>query len=42
VRRVKALLGLNLIVSPSHEAFLPDVPPENVRAPAEAALEDMD
>jgi len=30
----------NLIVSPSHEAILPDVPPENVRALAEAAIED--
>ena len=40
VRRVKALLGPNLIVSPSHEAILPDVPPANVRALAEAALED--
>jgi len=39
VRRVKALLGPNLIVSPSHEALLPNVPPENVLAMAEAALE---
>jgi uroporphyrinogen decarboxylase len=39
VRRVKKLLGPNLIVSPSHEAILPNVPPENVRALAEAALE---
>lgn len=39
VRRVKALLGPNLIVSPSHEALLPNVPPENVKAMAEAALE---
>ncbi len=39
VRRVKALLGPRLIVSPSHEAILPDVPPANVQAMAEAALE---
>jgi uroporphyrinogen decarboxylase len=39
VRRVKKLLGPNLIVSPSHEAILPNVPPANVQALAEAALE---
>ncbi|MHB1460915.1 MAG: uroporphyrinogen decarboxylase family protein [Armatimonadota bacterium] len=39
VRRVKALLGPRLIVSPSHECLLPNVPPENVLAMAEAALE---
>lgn len=39
VRRVKDLLGPWLIVSPSHEALLPNVPPENVQAMAEAALE---
>jgi len=39
VRRVKELLGPRLIVSPSHEAVLPNVPPENVEAMAEAALE---
>ena len=39
VRRVKGLLGPCLIVSPSHEALLPNVPPENVRAMAEAAIE---
>ncbi len=39
VRRVKGLLGPRLIVSSSHEAMLPDVPPENVEAMAEAALE---
>jgi uroporphyrinogen decarboxylase len=37
VKRVKDLLGPNLIVSPSHEAILPDVPPWNVAAMAEAA-----
>jgi uroporphyrinogen decarboxylase len=40
VRRVKALLGPSLIVSPSHEALLPNVPPANVLAMAEAALEE--
>lgn len=39
VRRVKSLLGPNLIISPSHEAILPNVPPQNVQALAEAALE---
>ena len=37
VRRVKSLLGPNLVVSPSHEALLPNVPPENVLAMAEEA-----
>ena len=36
--RVKRLLGPNLIVSPSHEALLPNVPYENVKAMAEEAL----
>ena len=40
VRRVKRALGPNLIVSPSHEAILPNVPPENVAAMADAARED--
>lgn len=39
VRRIKSVLGPHLIVSPSHEAILPDVPPRNVAAMAEAALE---
>jgi len=39
VRRVKKLLGPNLIVSPSHEALLPNVPPENIEAMAKAAVE---
>lgn len=39
VQRVKSLLGPNLIVSPSHEAILPNVPPENVEALARAAFE---
>lgn len=39
VRRVKGLLGPRLIVSPSHEALLPNVPPANLQALAEAAVE---
>jgi uroporphyrinogen decarboxylase len=39
VRRVRDLLGPNLIISPSHEALLPNVPPANVAAMAEAAVE---
>jgi len=39
VRRVKDILGPCLIVSPSHEAILPNVPPENIQAMAEAAVE---
>ena len=39
VRRVRDLLGPCLILSPSHEALLPDVPPQNVEAMAQAALE---
>jgi uroporphyrinogen decarboxylase len=39
VRRIKKTLGPHLIVSPSHEALLPNVPPQNVAAMAEAALE---
>ena len=39
VRRVKRLLGPRLIVSPSHEALLPNVPPRNLEAMAEAAIE---
>jgi uroporphyrinogen decarboxylase len=37
VRRLKHLLGPHLIVSPSHEAILPNVPPDNVQAMAEEA-----
>ncbi len=36
VVRVRGLLEPSLIVSPSHEAILPNVPPENVEALAEA------
>jgi uroporphyrinogen decarboxylase len=38
VLRIRKLLGPRLIVSPSHEALLPNVPPENVQAMAEAAV----
>ncbi len=38
VGRVKKLLGPRLIVSPSHEALLPNVPPQNLQAMAEAAV----
>jgi uroporphyrinogen decarboxylase len=39
VRRVKAVLGPRVIISPSHEALLPNVPPQNVLAMAEVAHE---
>jgi uroporphyrinogen decarboxylase len=39
VQRVKRLLGPNLIVSPSHEAILPNVPPANVEAMSQAVFE---
>jgi len=39
VRKVKELLGPNLIVSPSHEALLPNIPPQNIVAMSEAAHE---
>ena len=39
VYRVREILGPNIVISPSHEAILPNVPPENVFAMAEAALE---
>jgi len=37
VARVRDALGPHVIISPSHGAILPDVPPENVVAMAEAA-----
>ena len=39
VHRVRRLLGPRLVVSPSHEALLPNVPPRNLEAMAAAALE---
>ncbi len=38
VRRLKKLLEPNLIISPSHEAILPNIPAENIRAMAEAVV----
>ncbi len=32
VRQLRALFPTGLVISPSHEALLPDVPPENVQA----------
>ena len=39
VRRVRSILGPNLVVSPSHEEILPNVPPENLIAMRDAARE---
>ena len=39
VRRVRDVLGPNIIISPSHEEILPNVPAANVLAMAEAAKE---
>jgi uroporphyrinogen decarboxylase len=39
VRRVMRILGPRLIVSPSHEALLPNVPPANVEALSQAVFE---
>jgi uroporphyrinogen decarboxylase len=39
VRRLKGVFGHSWIASPSHEALLPDIPPRNVVAMAEAVLE---
>lgn len=39
VRRLKSILGPRYIVSPSHEAILPNVPLDNVIAMSEAARE---
>ncbi|MBN2449192.1 MAG: methyltransferase [Lentisphaeria bacterium] len=36
VRELRTLFPTGLILSPSHEAILPDIPPENVRAFADA------
>ncbi len=37
VHRVRSLIGPNIIVSPSHEEILPNVPAENILAMAQAA-----
>lgn len=39
VRRVRDILGPGIVLSPSHEEVLPNIPDENIRALAEAALE---
>ena len=39
VRRVIGLIGPNLVVSPSHEALLSNVPPENVKAMSDTVME---
>jgi len=39
VFRIRKLLGPRLIISPSHEAILPNVPPENIEAMAQAVFE---
>ncbi len=39
VLRLRQLLGPNLIISPSHECILPNVPPENIEAMAKAVTE---
>ena len=36
VERIRSILGPHFIVSPSHDSLLPNVPPENVLAMAEA------
>ena len=41
VKRVKSILGPNIVLSPSHETILPNVPPENILAMAQAAKEDL-
>ena len=40
VRELKALFPTGLIISPSHEAILPDIAPENIRALWAAVRED--
>ena len=39
VMRVREILGPNIVISPSHEEILPNVPAENILAMAEAARE---
>ncbi len=38
VERIVGLLGPRLVVSPSHEAILPDIPPANIAAMARAVV----
>lgn len=39
VRRIRKILGPNIVISPSHEEVLPNIPPENLVAMAQAAKE---
>jgi len=39
VRRLKEVSGPRLVIRPSREAILPDVPPLNIEAMARAATE---
>lgn len=41
VHRVRDILGPGIVISPSHEAILPNVPAENVVAMAEAARDEL-
>lgn len=39
VKRVRDILGPNIVLSPSHEEILPNIPPANMLAMARAAKE---
>ena len=39
VRELRNIFPTGLIISPSHEAIMPDVPPKNIRALFDAATE---
>ena len=39
VRRVRGILGPNIVISPSHEEILPNIPAANILAMAEASRE---
>ena len=41
VKRVREILGPNLVVSPSHEEILPNVPARNIKAMADAARKSL-
>jgi uroporphyrinogen decarboxylase len=41
VRELRALFPTGLVISPSHEAILPDIPPANIQALFEAASEQL-
>lgn len=38
VRRLREVFGQQFIMSPSHEALLPNIPPENISAMAEESV----